>query len=216
MAESNSIRPQAQALIALRDEMRSIGMAAGQCSVEGDEGLASSMAAAEAERCLRWADALEAILVPSQPSDSRGTSRATIPDETQFFVGRTPESLHGSGTGAMASPPTPEKEPDGSLSDLPRQMKSLDTMIASAARNIGTEAESAGVPSPQEPPDSPDPPPLEEACRQFLAAWDEMYPAPTAESWLKNRGVQEQRVFEAMQPLRAALAASRLRAPQGE
>ena len=45
---------------ALIGEMRAVGLVAGQCSVEGVSDLASSMAAAEAERCFGWADTLDA------------------------------------------------------------------------------------------------------------------------------------------------------------
>jgi hypothetical protein len=51
-----------KALEALRDEMRAIGMPAGQCPTQGLSVLASSMAAAEAERCFRWAQGIDAIL----------------------------------------------------------------------------------------------------------------------------------------------------------
>ena len=43
-------------------EMRTIARVAGQCSVEGQEDEKSLMAAAESDRCTRWADALEAAL----------------------------------------------------------------------------------------------------------------------------------------------------------
>lgn len=43
------------------EEMRTIGMVAGQCSVDDPDNERASMAAAESDRCLRWADALSAI-----------------------------------------------------------------------------------------------------------------------------------------------------------
>ncbi len=60
-AESSltALRQQMQGLVA---EMRVIASVAGQCSVEGPPDAKSSMAAAEAERCSRWADALDASL----------------------------------------------------------------------------------------------------------------------------------------------------------
>lgn len=42
-------------------EMRTIALVAGQCSVEGGVGVESLMAAAEADRCSRWADELEKL-----------------------------------------------------------------------------------------------------------------------------------------------------------
>lgn len=49
-------------LEALEKEIRMIAIVAGQCSVEGPEDSKSLMAAAEAERCSRWADALRSVL----------------------------------------------------------------------------------------------------------------------------------------------------------
>lgn len=43
-------------------EMRMIGCVAGQASVEGPQDSKSLMAAAEAERALRWAEAIDAVL----------------------------------------------------------------------------------------------------------------------------------------------------------
>lgn len=45
-------------------EMRTIALVAGQCSVEGGVGVESLMAAAEADRCARWADDLEQLIAP--------------------------------------------------------------------------------------------------------------------------------------------------------
>lgn len=45
----------------LIEEMRTIAMVAGQCSVEGPQDTKSLMAAAEAKRCSRWADELAAL-----------------------------------------------------------------------------------------------------------------------------------------------------------
>ncbi len=53
----------------LIDEMRTIAMVAGQCSVEGPQDTKSAMAAAEAERASRWADALAAL--PAGPETRR-------------------------------------------------------------------------------------------------------------------------------------------------
>ena len=62
----------------LIDEMRMIGLVAGQCSVEGPEGLAASMAGAEAERALRWADELEALLGSQRPPTEEQTEQRCI------------------------------------------------------------------------------------------------------------------------------------------
>lgn len=62
--ESSVLRPgeTAEEIAAtLVADMRSIGLAAGQCSVEGLSDLTSDMAAAEAERAFHWADQVEAI-----------------------------------------------------------------------------------------------------------------------------------------------------------
>lgn len=46
----------------VRQEMLTIARVAGQCSVEGPEDRYSLMAAAEADRCSKWADRLLAAL----------------------------------------------------------------------------------------------------------------------------------------------------------
>ena len=48
-------------LKALIQEIRALAVVAGHCSVEGPQGTIASMAAAEAERCLHWADRLDQI-----------------------------------------------------------------------------------------------------------------------------------------------------------
>jgi hypothetical protein len=45
----------------LVQEMRTIALVAGQCSVEGPQDTKAAMAAAEAERAARWADAIERL-----------------------------------------------------------------------------------------------------------------------------------------------------------
>lgn len=60
--------PDAAASIrALLAEIRMIQMVAGQCSVEGPLNGEAAMAAAEADRCGRWADQLEALLASPPP-----------------------------------------------------------------------------------------------------------------------------------------------------
>lgn len=51
----------AERLAALEREMRTIQMVAGQCAAEGNGDTKSLMAAAESERCRRWADEIAAI-----------------------------------------------------------------------------------------------------------------------------------------------------------
>ena len=43
------------------------------------------------------------------------------------------------------------------------------------------------------------------SCREFVTKWDALYPAPTSRDLFKNRGIMEQAVFDAMQPIREAL-----------
>lgn len=49
-------------LAAMVQEMRAVALAAGQCSMEGPQDVKSLMAAAEAERCAKWADQLADLL----------------------------------------------------------------------------------------------------------------------------------------------------------
>lgn len=62
-----SAPPEDGRLRALISEMRTIGIVAGQCSVEAPDNPYAGMAAAEAERALRWADDLEAALPAVRP-----------------------------------------------------------------------------------------------------------------------------------------------------
>jgi hypothetical protein len=50
-------------------EMRTIQLVAGQCSIEGPEDTKSLMASAEAERCRKWADELDAALASLEPQE---------------------------------------------------------------------------------------------------------------------------------------------------
>jgi hypothetical protein len=50
------------ALRQLRDEMRSVQLAAGQASVEGPRDFLARQADREATRCGKWADTLDAVL----------------------------------------------------------------------------------------------------------------------------------------------------------
>ncbi len=68
---------------ALLDEMRTISRVAGQCSVEGPPDTASLMAAAEAERALRWADTIEALLAVS-PAAKTECCGVNITGEQRF------------------------------------------------------------------------------------------------------------------------------------
>ncbi len=68
-------------LQSLKDEIRSIAMVAGQCSIEGDpDGVAIKMAAAEAERCERWANQIATAL------DQHAT-KLLEPDKHQRVLG---------------------------------------------------------------------------------------------------------------------------------
>ncbi len=64
-------------------DMRAIGMAAGQCSVEGLSDLASSMAAAEAERCFRWAESVERFLARVQALEAEHEKDVALLDVLQ-------------------------------------------------------------------------------------------------------------------------------------
>lgn len=58
-------REKADNLSRIIEEMRTIAMVAGQCSIEGPENSMALMAAAEAERCGRWADDLAVLRIAS-------------------------------------------------------------------------------------------------------------------------------------------------------
>lgn len=73
----------------LIDQMRTIAMVAGQCSVEGSRGTLSAMAAAEAERASRWANELESLLSPLR----------STPQPDSQFVAAAKESLAESRAG---------------------------------------------------------------------------------------------------------------------
>jgi hypothetical protein len=68
------------ALLKLADEIRTIQVVAGQCSVEGENDTAASMAAAEAERCRKWADQLAALarLPSSSPPEEKARHIAIL------------------------------------------------------------------------------------------------------------------------------------------
>lgn len=57
--QQRSWQPEVERVI---KEMRTIAMVAGQCSIEGPEDGKALMAAAESERCSRWADELSALI----------------------------------------------------------------------------------------------------------------------------------------------------------
>lgn len=56
----------------LRDEMRSLAIAAGQSSIEEWDSVAAAADARFAEYCTRWADRLDALLAHLSPPDLRG------------------------------------------------------------------------------------------------------------------------------------------------
>jgi hypothetical protein len=76
----------------LIEEMRTIAMVAGQCSVEGPQDDKALMAAAEAERCTRWADQLEAALRSSPSTQGEGVGLIAAERQRQMAVeGYSPE-----------------------------------------------------------------------------------------------------------------------------
>jgi len=79
-------------------EMRTIGMVAGQCAAESPDDEKSLMAAAEAERCLRWADAL-AVRASSSAETPAGQTEwqdiVTAPQDGTMFIGGYQHKTYG-------------------------------------------------------------------------------------------------------------------------
>lgn len=88
--------PPPLSVLELVAEMRQIALVAGQCSVEGPDDAKSLMAAAEAERATRWADALEALGRRAVPQAQGEPPNALRHEVAQLDRAPRPEEVVGS------------------------------------------------------------------------------------------------------------------------